>query len=136
MSYLLDTNVVSEGMKPRPDQRVKDWFGSVNGEDLYISVLVIGEVVQGIEALRRRDALRARAYQEWLDDLMRQYGPRILPITTEVAEEWGKMGVLDPVPVVDGLMAATAKVHGLTFVTHDTSDVARTGVKLLNPFLS
>ncbi len=136
MSYLIDTNVVSERLKPRPDPRVKDWFASVASEDLYVSVLVVGEVTNGLELLRRRDALRAARYQEWLDGLVREYGPRILPITTAIAVEWGKMGVPDPVPVVDGLMAATAKVHGLTFVTRNTADVARTGVKLLNPFSS
>ena len=136
MTYLLDTNVVSEGMKPRPDQRVKEWFASVTGDELYISVLLVGEVIRGIEAMKRRDVLRARAYQEWLDGVMQAYGPRILPVTTEIAAEWGKMGVPNPVPVVDGLMAATAKVHGLTFVTRNTVDIARIGARLLNPFSS
>jgi toxin FitB len=136
VSYLLDTNVVSEATRRRRDQRVSDWLATVSPEDLYISALVIGETAHGIEMLRRRDVDQSRRYQEWSDDLRRQYGPRILPITPEVAAEWGKMGVPDPVPVVDGLMAATAKVHGLTFVTRYTSDVARTGVRLLNPFTS
>jgi toxin FitB len=134
--YLLDTNIVSENTKPRPNQDVTDWLDSISDEDLYISVLVVGELVQGIERLRRRDPGRASVHQRGLDSLMEQYGPRILPITAEVAAEWGKMGVPDPVPMVDGLMAATAKVHGLTFVTRNIGDVARTGVRLLNPFSS
>jgi predicted nucleic acid-binding protein len=134
VSYLLDTNVVSERLRPRPDPRIRDWFASVANEDLYISALVVGEVTNAAESLRRRDPLRATRYQEWLDGLVREYGPRILPITPAIVAEWGKMGVPDPVPVIDGLMAATAKVHGLTFVTRNTNDVARTGVRLLNPF--
>ena len=136
MSYLLDTNVLSERLRPRPDRGVRDWFASVAAEDLYISALVIGEVTNGVEALRRRDAPRATRYQEWLDGMVREYGPRILPVTAEIAAEWGKMGVPDPVPVVDGLMAATAKVHAMTFVTRNTAEVARTGARLLNPFSS
>ena len=134
MTFLVDTNVISEARKPNGHPNVRAWFGSVRGIDLYLSVLVIGEIRQGIERLRRRDASQADVYEAWLAMLRRDYADRILPITGEVAEEWGRINVPDPVPAIDGLLAATAKVHGLTLVTRNTTDIARTGVRLLNPF--
>lgn len=134
MSFLLDTNIVSEARKPNGNQNVRAWLASVRGVDLYLSVLVVGEIRQGIERLCRRDPAQAGVYEDWLATLHYDYADRILPITAEVAEEWGRMNALDPAPVVDGLMAATAKVHGLTFVTRNTAGLARTGVRVLNPF--
>jgi toxin FitB len=102
--------------------------------ELYLSVLVIGEVRQGIERLRRRDPARVEVFEAWLSTLLHDYGDRIVPVTAEVAEERGRLNVPDPLPVIDGLMAATAKVRGWTFVTRNVSDLAGTGVRLLNPF--
>jgi predicted nucleic acid-binding protein len=110
------------------------WFDSVETDDLYISVLVVGEIRQGIEGLRRRDPVQAGHLESWLAGLRRGYADRILPVDLEAAEEWGRMNVPDPVSTRDGLMAATAKVRNMTFVTRNTSDVARTGVRLLDPF--
>lgn len=132
----MDTNVLSEARRPRGDARVKEWMASVPAEELYVSALVIGEIRRGIELLRRRDAAQAGVYGAWLATLRRDYRDRIVPVTAEVAEEWGRMNAGDPLPVIDGLMAATAKTMGMIFVTRDTSDVARTGVGLLNPFES
>jgi predicted nucleic acid-binding protein len=132
--YLLDTNVLSEVRRPRGDARVKDWLSSVPAQDLYLSALVIGEVRRGVERLRRRDPERAGVYEAWLATVQDDYADRILPVDVEAAEEWGRMSVPDPVPVVDGLMAATAKVRNMTFVTRNTADVERTGTHLLNPF--
>lgn len=134
MKYLLDTNVVSEARKPRGDERVKRWISSVPVEGLYLSVLTLGEVRQGIGLLEKRDPAQAEVYETWLTTVLRDYADRIIPVDAEAAEEWGSMNVLGPVPVVDGLMAATAKVRNMTLVTRNTSDVARTGVRLLNPF--
>jgi toxin FitB len=135
LSFLLDTNVVSEPRKGRrADTSVMRWFSSVIPEELYISVLVIGEIRQGIEGLRRRDPLQASHLESWLADLRRGYADRILPVDLEAAEEWGRMNVPDPISTRDALMAATAKVRNMTFVTRNTADVARTGVRLLNPF--
>lgn len=135
MSFLLDTNVVSEPRKGRrADANVMRWFSSVGTEELYISVLVIGEIRQGIEGLRRRDPLQASHLESWLVGLRRGYADRILPVDLDAAEEWGRMNVPDPISTRDGLMAATAKVRNMTFVTRNTTDVARTGVRLLNPF--
>lgn len=130
----MDTNVLSEARKPRGDEGVKRWMASVGDGDLYLSVLVVGEVRRGIEKLRRADAGQAEVYSAWLTKLRREYAERILPVTVEVAEEWARMSVPDPPPVIDGLLAATAKVGGLTLVTRNTADVERTGVSLLNPF--
>lgn len=134
MSFLLDTNVVSEVRKARPNLAVKRWIESVSSDRLFLSVLVVGEIRRGIEQLRRKDVRQAMAHEEWLVRLHELYAERLLPVTLAVAEEWGRLNVPNPIPVTDGLMAATAKVNGLTLVTRNTADVARTGVSVLNPF--
>ena len=136
MRYLLDTNVLSEVRRPRGDVGVKRWISSVPTEDLYLSVLTLGEVRRGIGLLGRRDPAQAEVYEAWLVTVLRDYADRVLPVDAEAAEEWGRLSVTDPVPVVDGLMAATAKIRNMTFVTRNTVDVERTGVRLLNPFAS
>lgn len=135
MSFLLDTNIVSEARKGAgADAGVRRWLSSVDVEDLYVSVLVIGEIRLGIELLRKRDPLQAGMLESWLGDLHRHYADRTLPITAEVAEKWGEINAQNPLPTGDSLMAATAIVRDMTFVTRNTPDVERTGVQLLNPF--
>lgn len=134
MAFLLDTNVVSEARRQTPDSKVRAWLASVPDAELYVSVLVIGEIRQGIERLRRRDPAQVVVFETWLSTLLHDYADRIVPVTAEVAEEWGRLNVPDPLPVIDGLMAATAKVRGWTFVTRNVADLARAGVRLLNPF--
>ena len=134
MSFLLDTNVVSEVRRREPDRRVAAWFTSVRATDLYLSVLVVGEIRHGIERLARRDRAQATVYDKWLADLLDLYGDRVVPVTADVAETWGRLNVPDPLPVVDSLLAATALVHDWTLVTRNTADVVRTGVRLLDPF--
>jgi|SRR5918996_898021 predicted nucleic acid-binding protein len=134
MPYLLDTNIVSELRRTRPDSRVTAWYTTVPDDALYLSVLVIGEIRQGIERLRRRDDGQARALDDWLATLASTYADRIAPVTIEIAEEWGRLNVPDPLPYVDGLMAATALVHGWTLATRNAKHVERTGVPLTNPF--
>ena len=135
MSFLLDTNVISEARKQSPDSKVRVWLASVPEPELYLSVLVVGEIRQGIERLRRRDPAQAAPYESWLSSLLHGFADRLVPVTAEVCEEWGRLNVPDPLPVVEGLMAATAKVRDWTFVTRDVGDLARTGVRLLNPFV-
>lgn len=135
MSFLLDTNVVSEIRKKAPNPGVAAWFDSVPASELFLSVLVVGEVRQGIERLARRDSAQAGVFEQWLAQLVAVYGDRIVPVTADVAEIWGRLNVPDPVPVVDGLLAATALAHGWTLVTRNVSDVASTGVRLLDPFV-
>jgi predicted nucleic acid-binding protein len=134
MKYLLDTNVLSEARRPRGDERVKRWISSAPAADLYLSVLVVGEIRRGIERLKRRDPEGAEVYEAWLGTVLHDYADRVLPVDTEIAEAWGRMSVPDPVPIVNGLMAATAKVRGMTFVTRNTAGVERAGVRVLNPF--
>ena len=134
MSYLLDTNILSEVREPRGDERVKAWFASVRSDEIFLSVLVVGEIRQGVGRLRQRDPARAAVYDAWLETLKRDYRDRILPITVAVAETWGSFNAPDPLPVIDGLLAATAHTHNLTLATRNVTDVARTGVLLLNPF--
>jgi predicted nucleic acid-binding protein len=134
VSFLLDTNVISEARRQSPDSKVRVWLASVPEPELYLSVLVVGEIRQGVERLRRRDPAQAAPYESWLSSLLHGFADRLVPVTAEVCEEWGRLNVPDPLPVVDGLMAATARVRNWTFVTRDVGDLARTGVRLLDPF--
>lgn len=137
MSYLLDTNVISELRKgDRADPSAVAWFGDLAEEEIYLSVLTIGEIRRGIESVRRRDPDSALALDSWLARLSEDHRDRILPIDRAISEEWGRMSVPDPLSVIDGLLAATAKVKGLTFATRNVADVERTGVEILDPFKS
>lgn len=97
-------------------------------------MLVVGELRQGIEGLRQRDARAARALDKWLRTTLDAYSGRVLPIDAEIADRWGLLNVPDRLPAVDGLLAATALVHGLTVVTRNSDDFGRTGVEVFNPF--
>jgi toxin FitB len=135
LSYLLDTNVVSELRKrTRASDAVSSWFAEVDTNDLFLSALVVGELRQGTERIRRRDPVAAERLERWMLALVESYGERILPVDQRIAELWGRLNVPDPLPAVDGLLAATALVHDLTLVTRDTRQVARTGVRLHDPF--
>jgi len=135
VAFLLDTDVVSELRKSTPHPEVLAWQRRNAAAEAYLSVLVIGEIRQGIERVRPRDARWAETLDDWFDGLLSTYRDRILPVTTEIAQEWGRYNVPPKAPpIVDGLLAATAKVHRLTLVTPNVGDVAGTGVAVLNPF--
>lgn len=137
MSFLIDTNVVSEFRKgDRADGGVRRWIAAAPDEELFLSVLVIGELRKGVELVRRRDDKGAGVLDHWLRQVSTEYADRILPVTVDVAEAWGRLNVPDPLPVVDSLLAATARVHGLTMVTRNTAHIGRTGVPVVNPFQS
>ncbi len=137
MSWLVDTNVLSELRKEDDaDLRVRAWSESIPGAEVYTSVIVVGEIRQGIESIRRRDLPSALALEQWLLRIVSAYGRRILPIDRRIAEYWGRLNVPDRVPIVDGLLAATALVHDLTLVTRDVRGVEQTGVRLLNPWIA
>ena len=134
MSFLLDTNIVAEVRKQRPQAAVKAWFDSADAAQLYLSVLVLGEVNQGVARLRRRDPRQAAAYAAWLERLRSAFSDRLLTITEAIALDWGRLNAARPLPVVDGLLAATSRVHGLTLVTRNVADFAGVDVAVLNPF--
>ena len=135
MGFLIDTNVLSElRKKERANPGVQHWFAGVAGESLYLSVLIVGEVRNGIERLRRRDPAAADNLERWLTKVQTDMSGKILPVTTNIADRWGRLNAPDPLPVIDSLLAATALEHDLILVTRNVDDVKRTGVKLLNPF--
>ena len=135
MAFLLDTNVLSELRKgERCNPSVRHWFSAVEADDLYVSVLVVGEIRRGIELLRRRDTRGATALDRWLSELERSYADHILPVTLEICRLWGGMSLERPLAPIDGLMAATAVHHGMTLVTRNVEDVERSGADVLDPF--
>lgn len=134
MSWLVDTNVLSELRKgDRANGGVRAWFADAREDELFTSVLVLGEVRRGIESIRRRDPTAAIALEQWLARLTTTFSDRVLPIDAHVADRWGALNVPNPIPTVDGLLAATALAHDLVLVTRNTRDVERTGVRLLDP---
>jgi len=135
LSYLIDTNVISEIRKGRKaNAAVLDWFEENQDEGYFLSTLVVGEIRKGIERLGPVNAKGARRLDAWLAETCRLFDGRIIPVDIDVAEEWGRMSASDPPPVIDGLLAATAVTRGLTLATRNTADIERTGVSWVNPF--
>jgi len=135
LSFLLDTNDVSETRKgAKADPGVVAWLDDRAEDEIFLSVLTLGEIRRGIESARRRDRKFAAALETWLGRIADQHQDRILAVDRSVAEEWGRMSVPDPLPDIDGFLAATAKVHGLTLATRNVADIERTGVDYVNPF--
>lgn len=135
MTWLVDTHVLSELRKgERAAAGIRSWFDAANEDQLFTSVLVVGELRRGIESIRRRDEPAAAALDTWLSRLVESFTERVLAVDAAVADRWARLNVPDPVPTVDGLLAATAIVHDLTLVTRNTRDVARTGVRVLDPW--
>ena len=133
--FLLDTNVISEVRKgARCNAALAAWYAGVPDADLFISVLVCGEIRRGVERVRPRDPRQAEALERWLEDLIESYADRVLPVDDRVAEAWGRLGAVRPIPVIDALLAATAHVHDMALVTRNASDVDGLGVAVLNPF--
>lgn len=136
MSYLIDTNVISEVRKgARCDARVSAWYASIADEDLFLSTLVLGEIRKGIELARPRDAGKAEALERWLQEVVVAFGERILGIDHAVSDQWGRMTAIRPVPAIDGLLAATAATNGLTLVTRNDHHVVGLGATVFNPFM-
>jgi predicted nucleic acid-binding protein len=135
VSYLLDTNVISELVKPKPDKNVLKWFSDVPDDALYLSVLTLGEIRKGVERISnssRREKLRL-----WLEhDLRDWFGPRILPVGPDEADRWGRLlaDVGRPVPSIDSLLAATALHHELRLVSRNVKDFDYAGVDVINPW--
>jgi len=135
VSYLIDTNIISEVRKgDKADSKVLTWWNEVDDDELWISALVLGEIRQGIERSRQRDPAKAKALEHWLGTLTRHFHDRALPVDPAVAEVWGRLNRPRPLPVINSLLAATALVHDLTLVTRNTADIKSTGVAILNPW--
>ncbi|MBI2119531.1 MAG: type II toxin-antitoxin system VapC family toxin [Elusimicrobia bacterium] len=136
--FLLGTNVLSELVKLKPESKVVSWIEKTDEDLFYISVLTLGEIRKGITTLS--PASRRVAIEAWLEkDLCYRFAGRILLIDQEIADRWGIIiGLAQSkkivVPVIDGLLAATAIHHNLTLVTRNVKDVAQTGVNLFNPW--
>jgi toxin FitB len=135
LTYLIDTNIISEVRKgDRCDPHVAAWYASIDDADIYLSVLVLGEIRKGVERVRPHDLARARALEAWLSAVEKAFSDRVLPVDQAVADEWGWMATKRSVSTIDALLAATAKVHGLTFVTRNVADVVDLGAPVLDPF--
>lgn len=135
MTFLIDTNVISELRKGRRmNAGVRAWIASADDEELFVSVLLVGELRQGIERIRLRDQASAAALDRWAQELLDGYRDRMIPIDAAVSDRWGRLNVPDPISAVDGLLAATALVHSLVLVTRSVRHIERTGVRHLNPF--
>ena len=135
MKFLVDTNVISEIRKrERADPNVIRWVNQTPAADIGTSVLVLAEIRRGIEPKRRSDPLQAKSLDRWFSQMRTRLAERVLPIDETVAETWALLGIPNPLPLVDSLLAATAKVHGLTLVTRNIADIESTGVALLDPF--
>ena len=138
MTFLLDTCVLSELVKPRPNAGVCAWVSAQTEHQLYLSVITVGELQKGVSKLppgRRRTEL-----ENWLEgDLLNRFQGRILGIDTATAGVWGVMlgeaeGRGRPLPVIDTLIAATAKVNGCAVVTRNEADIEPTGIPIVNPW--
>ena len=134
MAYLLDTCVISELRKPHCDPSVATWMAGIQPDEAFLSVITLGEIRRGIELHRAKDTKAAGALERWLLGLESHYAERILPISSAIAERWGRLCLNQPLSVSDGLIAATGLEHKLTIVTRNVFDFERSGVNTLNPF--
>ena len=135
MSYLIDTNVISELARPKPAKAVLAWFDSPPSEALNISVLTLGEIRKGIEQMP--DGTRREKLRVWLEhDLIEWFGDRVLPIDIAVSDRWGRLVAQmgRPVPSIDSLLAATALHHELRMVTRNQKDFDYPGLEVVNPW--
>ena len=137
MSYLLDTNIISEPRRKRPNLKVKAWLAKQDATDVYLSVITLGEIQEGIGYLG--NTKRAESLATWLEGLRKAFSGRILPVSEEVMLIWGSLRgeakrAGRPLPLVDSLLAATALSYDLTLVTRNTKDFTGVGVNLLNPW--
>lgn len=138
MSFLLDTNVLSEGAKPRPNAGVLDWLAAADEDSLFLSVVSLAELRHGLE--RMAEGARRSALDDWLTGaLPDRFAGRVLDIDADVADHWGRIVARGqaagrPISAMDAFIAATAEKHRLTLVTRNVSDFDITGLRLLNPW--
>ncbi|MGD9543292.1 MAG: type II toxin-antitoxin system VapC family toxin [Methylocystis sp.] len=135
MKFLLDTNVISELRKgTRADPSVAAWAQSVDPRDLATSVIVLAEIRRGVELKRLKDPAQADQLDAWFERMRERLEDRVLPVDEAIANCWARLNIPNPLPFIDGLLAATALTRGLVLVTRNIRDVAVTGVEVLDPF--
>lgn len=135
MSFLIDTNIISELRKGELcDANVQAWYATVADDELFLSTLVLGEIRKGVELARPKMPARAAALGTWLSRVEAAFEGRVLGVDNAVCDRWGRLCALRRVPVIDGLLAATAIVHKLSLVTRNERDVAGLGAAIINPF--
>jgi len=133
--YLLDTNVVSELRKPKPHGAVVAWFNAQAAEQLFLSAVTIGEVQAGIETVREKDSHRALELENWLNQVANSYS--VLSMDANCFREWGRLMHRKPDQLLeDAMIAATARIHGLTVVTRNERDFLHLQLRIFNPFTS
>ena len=130
--YLVDTNVISDARRKIP--QALSWLQSIAPDEVFLSVVTLGEIARGIAQKQRTDPRAAQVFERWLARLRTTHKARILPITDVIAIEWGRLAAERPRGDADGLIAATAIAHGLTVVTRNVRDFADTGVPCINPW--
>ena len=130
--YLVDTNVLSEARRGRAEAR--DWLRSVAPDQVFLSVVTLGEIMKGVSLKTRSDAAAAVVLHRWLEQLRTDHSRRILPVTDEVAIEWGRIAAIRPRNMADALIAATAIAHRKTLVTRNVADFEDLGLPLINPW--
>jgi predicted nucleic acid-binding protein len=134
LTFLLDTNVVSEPRRRRPNTDVLRWLQEQSATELFMSVLTVGEVIAGARLLERRDPPAGRSLLHWFATVRSNYAERILPVTETIVETWGDLQARRPLPVTDGLLAATVLVHELVLVTRNERDFQGLGLDIVNPW--
>jgi toxin FitB len=135
VKFLLDTNVIAEIRKrERADTNVARWVAHTPVAEIGTSVVVLAEIRRGIELKRRSDRQQAASLDRWFAQMRVRLEDRVLAIDEPIADAWARLSIPHPLPLIDGLLAATAKVHNLTLVTHNFADIARTGIAWLDPF--
>jgi predicted nucleic acid-binding protein len=130
--YLVDTNMLSEARRGTSEPR--DWLRSVDPNTVFLSVISVGEIMKGIALKQRTDPRAAASLLEWLERLRRDHANRVLPINDDIALTWGRLAAERPRPIADGLIAATASVHGKTIVTRNVRDFEDTSIPIINPW--
>ena len=134
MTYLLDTNVISETIKKNPNENVIQWLSAIDADQYYLSVVSLGEIRKGVEKLT--DLQKKQKIVQWLEiDLVKQFQGRIISIDPSIADKWGYLCSLFPIPAIDALIAASAIVYNLKLVTRNTKDFDKVlGLELINPW--
>ncbi len=136
MSYLIDSGIIAELRKAqRCNRNVAMWYAGLREDELHLSVLAIAGVTRTMHLVWEHDNAAGASIADWITATLHAFKGRILPVDAAVAREWGRLQVMRPIAVTDGLVAATASVHGLTLATRNTAYLAGCGVDLVNPFL-